>query len=161
MAIEFELLSVEPYQADGQFGHRFTLRIALEERDNARLNWIERSDRPYVAGMEPDTWTDLYQLVHGQSTVFNGWNESQDDSGAVTVSFVDPPSMRMEPYARRTLQFWIVVLDGNGDDWAVWQGSQELACTGTGAISTQTLAQTSSQSGDDGDPPYPEDFSPY
>ena len=161
MSIEFQLLNVQPYQADGQFGHRFTLRIALEERDNARLNWIERTDRPYVEGMPPDTWTDMFQLVHGQSAVFNGWNQSQDGSGAVTVDFLDPPSMRMEPYAQRSLEFWIVVLDGNGEDWAVWQGVQELACTDTGAISTQSLEQTSNTSGDDGDPPYPEGFAPY
>ncbi|WP_147300697.1 hypothetical protein [Lysobacter silvisoli] len=161
MPIAFELVSVVPYREDGQFGHRFTLRLALEERDNARLNWIERTDRPYVEGMEPDTWTDLFQLVHGQSRVFNGWNESQDDSGATLVTFVDPPSIREEPYARRTLQFWIVALDGNGEDWAVWQGIQQLACSDTGAIVTQTLEQTGRDHGDDGEPPYPEGFSPY
>lgn len=161
MAIEFELLSVVPYQADGQFGHRFTLRIALHERDGARLNWIERTDRPYVPGMQPDTWTDMFQLSHGQSMVFTDWNQTAGESGEVTVTFIDPPSMRMEPYAQRTLQFWIVVLDGEGEDWAVWEGTQTLSCSDTGAIVTQTLVQTANTNGDDGDPPYPEGFAPY
>lgn len=161
MAIEFELLSVVPYQADGQFGHRFTLRIALHERDGARLNWIERTDRPYVPGMQPDTWTDMFQLSHGQSMVFTDWNQTAGESGEVTVTFIDPPSMRMEPYAQRTLQFWIVVLDGDGEDWAVWEGTQTLSCSDTGAIVTQTLVQTANTNGDDGDPPYPEGFAPY
>ena len=161
MTMEFQLTSVQPYQADGQFGQTFNLRITLPERDGARLNWLECTNRPYVPGMAYDTWTDMFALVGGQSSVFDNWEDTNADSGEVTINFVDPPSIRMEPGAQRTLHFWVVVLDGGGEDWAVWQAIQTLACDASGAIVTQSLVRTSNTYGDDGEPPYPPGFSPY
>lgn len=161
MTIEFQLKSVKPYQANGQFGQTFTLGITLQERDGARLNWLECTNRPYMAGMAQNTWTDMFKLVGGQSSVFDGWNDTDADSGKVTVDFVDPPSIRMEPGAQRTLQFWIVVLDGVGLEWAVWRGLQTLACDAAGAITTMSLVRIQSISGNNGEPPYPPGFLPY
>jgi len=112
--VNVQLENVQPYSADGQFGHRFTLRLAIPQRSGARLNWIERTDRPYVAGMAPDTWTDRYRLIGDKSQVFADWIASEDDEGAVVVTVVDLPSIQQQPYARRTLDFYVVVLDGNG-----------------------------------------------
>lgn len=92
--VTVQLERVQAYAADGQFGHRFTLRLAIPQRSGARLNWIERTGRPCVAGMAPDTWTDLYRLIGDTSQVFADWIASEDDEGPVVVTVVDPPSIQ-------------------------------------------------------------------
>lgn len=166
MPVSIELLEATNYEEDGQFGHRIQLQVVVPGRDGARLDWLERTDRPYVDGMPADTWVNMLRLAP-ESRVFEPWQDSEGETGQATLVFDDPPSIHRAPNAARTLDFWIVVLDGEDgegegcESWGVWQARQTLRCDADGQIVEQLFVITDDRAGSDGDPPYPPDYRPY
>ncbi len=166
MPVSIELMEAMNYAEGGQFGHRIQLQVSVPNRGDARLNWLERTNKPYVEGMPVDAWVDMYRL-QPTSAVFAPWVESEGEEGQVTLMFTDPPSIRQVANAQRTLDFWIVVLDGidgeggGGDAWGLFQARQTLRCDAHGAIVEQVFVITGDQAGSDSDPPYPPGWRPY
>ena len=165
MPVSIELMEAVEYAEDGQFGHRIQLRVTVPNRTGARLNWLERTNRPYVEGMPVDGWVDMYRLAP-ESNVFEPWVQSEGEEGQATVLFMDPPSIRQVANAQRTLDFWIVVLDGEEygegtECWGLFQARQTLQCDAHGRIVEQVFVITGDQAGEDSDPPYPPDWRPY
>lgn len=166
MPVNIELLEAINYEEDGQFGHRIQLQVVVPNRDGARLDWLERTNRPYVEGMPAGEWVNMLRLAP-ESLVFEPWQDSEGETGQATLVFHDPPSIRREPNAMRVLDFWIVALDGEdeegdgGEGWAVWQARQTLRCDGEGRIVEQFFVITDDRAGSDGDPPYPKGYRPY
>jgi hypothetical protein len=165
MPLQFHFEDLGPHHGvdEGLVGHRLRLRIVLRHRHGARLHWIERCDRPYDEDMPADTWVDMFRIAGGRSPIFAQWLDTATDEGRIEVDFDALATMRLAPNAQRTLQWWVVAVDGedeNGDEraWAVWRGEQRLRCDEHGRPIEQRLVQIGSRYGDDGDPPYPDGF---
>ncbi len=165
MPVSIELMEAMDYAEAGQFGHRLQIQVTVPNRESARLDWLERSNRPCVEGMPVDAWVDMYRLAP-HSNVFAPWVQSEGEEGQATVVFLDPPSIRQAPNAKRTLEFWIVVLDGTdgegrgGNAWGLFQARQTLRCDAHGAIVEQFFVITGDLAGEDSDPPYPPGWRP-
>lgn len=89
------------------------------------LEWWERTNVPYTAGMAADTWTDMFQLVPTSPT-FDPWrNRSTDCDTSATVTINDPPALGKRPgrTVTRTLEFDLKVKSGPGGTCAHSQKS--------------------------------------
>ncbi len=98
-----------------RMGHSFDTNMGLSypvsgPQGSCTLEWWEKTNIPYVAGMAANTWTDMYQLLGGAS--FGTWNNRQESCGTSTlITDNDPPSLakRAGRTATRTLEFRIVI----------------------------------------------------
>ena len=127
--------TVTPYRDALQFGHSFTIDLALVAPDS--LHWLERTAQPYVEGMKANEWTNMYNLVGAESDVFADWGESGERRRMV---FVDPPSIRKTPNNARTLEFYLhFVGEGNA---IVIQARQDLATDDVGNITSHGFTFT-------------------
>lgn len=103
-----------------RMGHSFNTVIGLTytgsgAKKRCVLEWWEKTNVPYTAGMQADTWTDMFQLMGGAS--FGAWNaRTEPCPGSETVTDTDPPSLGRWPgrTVTRTLEFRIVVKSGPG-----------------------------------------------
>ena len=94
-------------------GHEFTVAIKALDIGNCRLQWWEKTDHPYVAGMLPGVWCDLYSL-HPHSGVFAPWR-GHVSMGPAQISLFDPPGIMVNEttYQERELCFEIRVREYN------------------------------------------------
>jgi hypothetical protein len=130
-------LGFSPYEDDLQFGHEFTIRIGL--RAAAGMEWWESTDRPYLAGQAPNTWTDMY-AINPDSNVFGDWAEA----GAYReITFIDPPSIRKEAGNDRTLSFRLFFA-GDDDEIRI-HAVQHLRTDAEGNITVWNFAFTDQQ----------------
>jgi hypothetical protein len=107
-----------------QMGHSYDLEIKMARstehgprlEPECTLEWWERTNVPYTAGMAANTWTNMFQLVPGSPT-FNPWNNrsTQCDTNS-TVTINDPPALgkRTGRTVTRTLEFDLKVKSGPG-----------------------------------------------
>ena len=167
MSLQFHFEDIGPHRAidEGRIGHRLHLRIALGRREGARLHWLERCDRPYDEDMPADTWVDMFRIAGGRSAIFAQWFGTATNAGRIELDFDALATIRLAPDARRTLELWVVAVDGEDEDgderaWAVWRGEQRLRCDGQGKTLEHSLVQIDSLHGREGDPPYPDGFLP-
>lgn len=168
MPMQFHFEDRGPHHDDERIGHHFSLRIVLGQRRGARLAWFERTDRPAHMDLPQDTWVDLHALYPGTDALYQQWFETTVDSGRVEIDFDALPAMRREPYAQRTLEWCVVVVDGEDTgeddearDWAMWRGVQRLSCDAHGEVVEQVLRSNPPQHGRSDQPPHPDDCPHY
>lgn len=105
-------------------GHSYDLEIKMARstehgprlEPECTLEWWEKTNVPYTAGMAPNTWTNMFQLVPGSPT-FGPWNSRAtacDTDSTVTIN--DPPALGKRPgrTVTRTLEFDLRVISGPG-----------------------------------------------
>lgn len=168
MPMQFHFEDRGPHHGEERVGHHFLLSIVLGQRRGARLAWFERTDRPDSANPQQDTWLDLHPLHGGSAPLYQQWLETAGDKGRVEIDFHAFPSMRREPYAQRTLEWCVVVVDGEDEneddgarDWAMWRGVQRLSCDALGNAVGQSLTAYPAQHGRSDQPPHPDDWPHY
>jgi hypothetical protein len=107
-----------------QMGHSYDLEIKMARstehgprlEPECTLEWFEKTNVPYTAGMAPNTWTNMFLLVPGSPT-FDPWNSRPtvcDTNSTVTIN--DPPALGKRPgrTVTRTLEFDLRVKSGPG-----------------------------------------------
>ncbi|MGH8079730.1 MAG: hypothetical protein ACREP7_04070 [Lysobacter sp.] len=169
MPMQFHFQDHGPYAEDEHFGHRFSLRIVLAQRRGARLVWFERCDRPYDPDMPQDTWVDMHALAGARLPVFAQWLETTLDGGRVEIDFDHRAAMHQAPYAQRTLEWCVVMVDGEDDDadedgqreWSMWRGVQQLSCDGEGHVLAASLRSLGLLHGRSDQPPRPDELPHY
>jgi hypothetical protein len=169
MPMQFHFTDLSLHHDEAQVGHRFTLRVGLSQRRGARLAWFERSDRHDNRDIPQDTWVDMHRLFGADWPVFQPWLETSVDGGRTELEFPALSCMPLQPYARRTLEWCVVVVDGEDEqgaddgtrEWAMWRGVQELACDGEGRVFTHTLSPVQPLHGRSDQPPHPDDCPQY
>jgi hypothetical protein len=118
-------------------GHAFDFRIEMTFAAGASgtsdcvLEWWEKTNRPYVAVMQQNTWTDMYS-TYAQSPTLGPWVNRTvpcPGGGSLTVVILDPPSLGNAPgrTLTRTLEFRLVAKSGSG-----------CSCAKTSATATAT-----------------------
>lgn len=95
-------------------GHEFTVSIQLSDIRNCVLQWWEKTDQPYVEGMPPGVWCDMFEL-HPRSEVFAPWNfnASVVPVGHVEFELRDPPGIMADETSERVLLFDIRIQEIN------------------------------------------------
>ncbi|GAA2623928.1 eCIS core domain-containing protein [Paractinoplanes durhamensis] len=103
-------------------GHSFDLEIKMARAAGPKpgpectLEWWEKTNVPAIPGMNPNTWTEMFQL-YPQSPTFAPWhNRSTACGGTSTVTINDPPGLGKRPgrTVTRTLEFDLRVKSGPG-----------------------------------------------
>ena len=105
-------------------GHSYDLEIKMARstetgprlEPECTLEWWEKTNVPYTAGMTANTWTNMFKLVPGSPTL-NPWNNRPTACGTnSTVTINDPPSLGKRPgrTVTRTLEFDLKVKSGPG-----------------------------------------------
>jgi hypothetical protein len=127
-----------------KMGHSFNTIIDLvytgaDPKRSCSLQWFERTDVPYVAGMAANTWTDMTQIPRTASSFSGTWGARKEPCpGSETVTDFDPPSIAKRPgrTVMRTLEFRIVVNSGSGCTC----GSSQLQVTATQVLAMDNAA---------------------
>jgi len=101
-----------------RIGHTFKVVIEVEGIAELSLEWYEKTDKPYHPKMEPDKWSDMFQLDEA-SAVFKPWTNHVlwVPKEPATFTLEDPPSIVSEDSGQasaRTLSFDIRVRDRVG-----------------------------------------------
>lgn len=95
-------------------GHEFRVLIKVSDIRNCVLQWWEKTDQPYVEGMRPNVWCDMFAL-HPRSEVFAPWNYHVQTVplGEVEIELPDPPGVMADETSQRQLLFEIRVQENN------------------------------------------------
>ena len=116
--------NVAPYDNATHMGHRFDFKIGMarstlygpRRSGECTLEWWEKTNVPYTAGMRANTWTNMFQLVPTSPT-FDPWrSRSTACDVSTTVTINDPPALAKRPgrTVTRTLEFDLKVKSGPG-----------------------------------------------
>ena len=109
-------------------GHSYDLEIQMARSTQygprlapeCTLEWWEKTNVPYTAGMAANTWTNMFRLLPTSPT-FNPWhNRSTACDANSTVTINDPPALGKRPgrTVTRTLEFDLKVKSGPGGSCA-------------------------------------------
>ncbi|HEX5104217.1 MAG TPA: hypothetical protein VFV87_10425 [Pirellulaceae bacterium] len=101
----------KPTRFGPTIGHQFVVEILAEDIGNCRLQWWEKTERPYTPGMLPGVWCDLFAL-HPQSDVFAPWR-GHVSMGPAEIQLHDPPGIMVSDCQFRELCFEIRVREYN------------------------------------------------
>jgi hypothetical protein len=95
------------------------VNVKLFDIRNCVLEWWEKTDQPYVTGMTPNVWCDMYRLAPN-SDVFQQWNFQLRCVPLGQSDFVinDPPGIMTDETESRTLLFEIRVKENNPGGYA-------------------------------------------
>lgn len=156
------------------FGYEFKLEISFPGRQGARLYWLEKVSQtglgpPESKCPEPSkaaTWQNVYALdggLEGGCPTFAGWRATKNNRGGVRMDLPDRALIQLKPSVQRTLEYWVVVVDGDTLHWGLWKATEFLKTTDKGLPVLPPVSffrAEGPQYGDDGALPFPEGFDP-
>jgi len=111
--------SISRIDTPTRMGHNFNVNFGLTypasgPSGSCTLEWWEKTNVPYVAGMDPNKWTNMFALVPTSST-FAPWVKRPETCGSSSpITITDIPSLGRTAgrTVARTLEFRIVVNSG-------------------------------------------------
>jgi hypothetical protein len=110
-----------PQMGPNLAGHIFTTKVKMSykgsgAKSSCALEWWEKTDRPYLLVLQPNTWTNL--AGNPQAKSIGNWKTERKEPcpGQDAFNMVDSPGLGLSPgmNATRTLEFRIGINSGSG-----------------------------------------------
>lgn len=115
-ADSISIRNINRIDTSSRMGHRFDAIMGLSypasgPSGSCTLEWWERTNVPYTAGMNANTWTNMFALLPNSPTLAPWVNRTESCGSTSPVTITDPPSLgrRAGRTVTRTLDFRIVI----------------------------------------------------